>query len=241
MNLLVFHAIGELFSRAICAYDMPPVTITVPRYSMSQYFEIHPDNPQARLIRQASEIIRKGGVVVYPTDSCYALGCMLDNKTALNKIVKIRQLKKDHHFTLMCRDLSEISRYAKVANESFRLMKGLTPGPYTFILPATHEVPRRLWNPKAKTIGIRVPDNPVTLALLTELDQPLMSTTLILPETDMAMTDPYQIRVMLEHHVDLVIDSGFCGIEPSTVIDMTSGVPELRRLGVGPVDWLEKH
>jgi len=208
---------------------------------MSQYFEIHPDNPQLRLIRHSVDIIREGGVVVYPTDSCYALGCQLDDKSALSKIIRIRKLTKDHHFTLMCRDLSEISRYAKVSNESFRLMKGLTPGPYTFILPATHEVPRRLWNPKAKTIGIRVPDNPVTLALLGELDQPLMSTTLILPETDMAMTDPYQIRVMLEHQVDLIVDSGFCGIDPSTVIDMTSGLPEVVRHGVGPVDWLGKH
>lgn len=208
---------------------------------MSQYFEIHPENPQLRLVRQAVDIIRANGVVVYPTDSCYALGCLLDNKAALKRIINIRRLTKEHHFTLMCRDLSEISRYAKVENEAFRLMKNLTPGPYTFILPATHEVPRRLWNPKAKTIGIRVPDNPVTLAILAELDEPIMSTTLILPETDMAMTDPYKIRVMLEHQVDLIVDSGFCGIEPSTVIDMTSGLPLVKRLGVGPVDWLEKH
>ncbi|MGV6858391.1 MAG: L-threonylcarbamoyladenylate synthase [bacterium] len=208
---------------------------------MSQYFEIHPDNPQRRLIAQAVDIIREGGVVVYPTDSCYALGCSMGNKSAMEKIRKIRRVGKDHHFTLMCKDLSEISTFARVENHAFRLMKGLTPGPYTFILQATKEVPKRLMHPKRHTIGIRVPDNTIALALLEELGEPLMSSTLILPDTDLPMTDPYQIRVLLEHHVDLVIDGGFCDVDPSTVIDMTTGLPEVKRLGKGDVSWLELH
>jgi len=208
---------------------------------MSQFFEIHPKNPQVRLVRQAVEIIKTGGVIVYPTDSCYALGCRIDDKAALNRIINIRDLSKRHHFTLVCRDLAEISRFAKVENHAFRLMKSLTPGPYTFILAATHEVPRRLWNPKARTIGIRIPDNRVIQSILSEFGEPMMSTTLIMPDTDMAMTDPYQIRLLLEHRVDLVIDGGFCGIEPSTVIDMTAGTPAIVRQGLGPPEWLKSH
>jgi tRNA threonylcarbamoyl adenosine modification protein (Sua5/YciO/YrdC/YwlC family) len=208
---------------------------------MSQFFEVHPDNPQLRLIHQAVKIIQDGGVVVYPTDSCYALGCRLDDKSAMERIRRIRRVGKEHHFTLMSKDLSQISAYAKVGNDAYRLIKTLSPGPYTFILQATHEVPRRLWHPSKKTIGIRIPDNRIALALLEELGEPLLSSTLILPETDLPMTDPYQIRVMLEHEVDLVIDGGFCGIEPSTVIGLTSGIPELLRQGRGSVDWLEKH
>ena len=208
---------------------------------MSQYFEIHHQNPQHRLIAQAVSIIDRGGIIVYPTDSCYALGCHLGDKTAMERIRRIRQVGKEHHFTLMCRDLSEISNYAKVDNDAFRLMKHLTPGPYTFILQATRDVPKRLQNPKRKTIGIRVPDNLIALALLETLNQPIMSSTLMLPDTDMPLTDPYQIRVLLEHEVDLVIDGGFCDIEPSTVVDMTSGRPEVLREGKGELSWLELH
>ncbi len=210
-------------------------------HPMSQFFEIHPENPQLRLIRQAVSIVTNGGVVVYPTDSCYALGCLIGDKDAMERIRRIRKVGKDHHFTLMCRDLSEISSYAKIDNDAFRLMRSLTPGPYTFILNATREVPKRLQHPKRKTIGIRVPDNPIALALLEELGQPLLSSTLILPETDLPLTDPYQIRILLEHEVDLVIDGGFCDIDPSTVIDMTTGMPEVVRLGKGSIDWLERH
>lgn len=208
---------------------------------MSQYFEIHPENPQLRLIRQAVGIINKGGVIVYPTDSCYALGCLIGDKEAMERIRRIRKVDKDHHFTLMCRDLSEISTYAKIDNDAFRLMRSHTPGAYTFILNATREVPKRLLHPKRKTIGIRVPDNQIALALLEELGQPLLSSTLILPETDLPLTDPYQIRILLEHQVDLVIDGGFCDIEPSTVIDMTDGMPVVLRQGKGPVDWISRH
>lgn len=208
---------------------------------MSQFFEIHPDNPQRRLITQAVDIVRQGGVIVYPTDSCYALGCHMGDKSAMEKIRRIRQVGKDHHFTLMCQDLSEISAYSKLENHAFRLMKTLTPGPYTFILPATKEVPRRLQHPKRLTIGIRVPENNIALALLEELGEPMMSSTLILPDTDLPLTDPYQIRVLLEHEVSLVIDGGFCDVEASTVIDMTTGLPEVIRKGKGSTGFLELH
>lgn len=208
---------------------------------MSQYFEIHHENPQHRLIAQAVDIIDRGGIIVYPTDSCYALGCHLGDKTAMERIRRIRQVGKDHHFTLMCRDLSEISCYAKVDNDAFRMMKHLTPGPYTFILKATRDVPKRLQHPKRKTIGIRIPDNRIALALLETLNQPIMSSTLLLPDTEMPLTDPYQIRVLLEQAVDLVIDGGFCDIEPSTVVDMTDGRPEVLRHGKGDVSWLGLH
>jgi tRNA threonylcarbamoyl adenosine modification protein (Sua5/YciO/YrdC/YwlC family) len=208
---------------------------------MSQFFEIHPDNPQPRLIHQAVDILHQGGLVAYPTDSCYALGCHLGDKAAMERIRRIREVDKEHHFTLMCRDLSEISSYTKLENDAYRLMKNLTPGPYTFILKASRDVPRRLQHPKRRTIGIRVPDNQITLALLEALGQPIMSSTLILPDTELPLTDPYQIRVILEHDVNLVIDGGFCDIEPSTVIDMTTGLPEVLRAGKGSLDWLERH
>ncbi len=208
---------------------------------MSQYFEIHPDNPQARLIKQAVDIINKGGVVIYPTDSIYAIGCHLGDKKAMDKIRMIRQLDKNHNFTLVCRDLSEISHYAQVDNMNYRLMKTLTPGPYTFILPATREVPKRLLNPKRKTIGIRVPDNAVCTALLTELDQPLMSSTLSLPNEDYPLSDPYQIRLKLESMVDLIIDGGYSGHEPTTVVNLTNEKPEITRQGLGSADWLTQH
>jgi tRNA threonylcarbamoyl adenosine modification protein (Sua5/YciO/YrdC/YwlC family) len=208
---------------------------------MSQYFEIHPDNPQQRLIRQAVAIIDGGGVVAYPTDSCYALGCHIGDKAAMERIQRIRHLEDDHNFTLMCRDVSDVSTYAKLDNIAYRLIRNLTPGPYTFILKATHEVPRRMQAPKRKTIGVRIPEHNICQALLAELGQPLMSTTLIMPDDDMPMTDPYQIRVFLEQQLDLVIDGGFCGLEPTTVIDLVEGHPNVVRLGKGPVDWLQSH
>lgn len=208
---------------------------------MSQFFEIHPDNPQHRLIGEAVTLLERGGVIVYPTDSCYALGCHLGDKKAMQRIRKIRQVDKEHHFTLICRDLSEISNYARVDNDAYRLLKSLTPGPYTFILDATKDVPKRLQHPKRKTIGIRVPDNEIVRSLLEAHGQPIMSSTLILPETDLPLTDPYQIRVMLEHDVDLVIDGGFCEVEPTTVIDLTSGLPQVLRHGKGDLSWLDVH
>jgi len=208
---------------------------------MSQYFEIHPDNPQNRLIKKAVEIINKGGVIIYPTDSSYAIGCHLGDKKAVDRIRMIRHLDKNHNFTLICRDLSEISRYAIVDNMNYRLMKSLTPGPYTFILPASREVPKRLLNPKRKTIGIRVPDNAVCISLLEELDQPLMSSTLSLPNDEYPLTDPYQIRLKLEHAVDLIIDGGYSGHEPTTVVNLVDDKPEILRQGLGSADWLTQH
>lgn len=208
---------------------------------MSQYIEVHSDNPQARLIKQAVDIINKGGVIIYPTDSSYAIGCHIGDKKAMDKIRMIRQLDKNHDFTLVCRDLAEISHYAQVDNINYRLMKNLTPGPYTFILPATREVPKRLLNPKRKTIGIRVPDNAVCTALLTELDQPLMSSTLSLPNEDYPLTDPYQIRLKLESLVDLILDGGYSGHEPTTVVSLINDKPEILRQGKGSADWLTQH
>jgi len=203
---------------------------------MSQFFQIHPDNPQQRLIDKAVEIIDGGGVIVYPTDSGYALGCHLGDKTAMERIRSIRQVDAKHNFTLVCRDLSEIALYAKVENNVYRLIKSYTPGPYTFILKATKEVPRRLQNPKRKTIGLRVPDNRIAQALLETLGNPLMSSTLILPGDDMPLTDPYDIRDTLEHSLDLVIDGGYCGFEPTTVVEFTDDVPVVVRQGSGVVD-----
>lgn len=206
---------------------------------MSQFFQIHPDNPQQRLIAQAAEIIRRGGVVVYPTDSGYALGCQLGNKNALQTIRRIRKLDDKHNFTLLCRDLSELGTYARVGNSAYRLLKNHTPGPYTFILKATSEVPKRLMHPKRRTIGLRVPDNEVALALLNELDEPLMSVTMILPGEQAPMTDPYEIRQTLEHELDLIIDGGFCGMEPSSVIDLVDDSPVVLRRGLGDVSHFE--
>ncbi|MCL4129566.1 UNVERIFIED_CONTAM: hypothetical protein GTU68_017362 [Idotea baltica] len=200
---------------------------------MSQFFSIHPDNPQHRLIRQASEIVRKGGIIVYPTDSAYALGCHVGDKKALDKIRQIRQLDKNHNFTLMCRDLSELSVYAKVDNQVYRSIKAHTPGPYTFILDATSEVPRRLMHPKRKTIGLRVPGNPIALELLEDLGEPIMSVTLIMPGDEYPLTDPYDIRDMLEHHVDLIVEGGYCGLEPTTVVDLSGDTPVIVRQGMG--------
>ncbi len=200
---------------------------------MAQFFQIHPENPQVRLIRQAADIVRAGGLIVYPTDSAYALGCHIGDKTALDRIRSIRQLDKHHNFTLMCRDFSELSTYAKVDNLTFRALKNHTPGPYTFILEATNEVPRRLMHPKRKTIGLRVPDNAIALALMEELGEPLMSSSLLLPGEEYPPIDPYEMRDTLQHHVELVIDGGYCGMEATTVVDMTGEYPEVIREGCG--------
>lgn len=206
---------------------------------MSQFFQIHPENPQPRLINRAAEVVRGGGVIVYPTDTGYALGCAIGDKHALDRIVLIRRLDERHHFTIVCRDLSEIGLYAKVDNSVYRILKGLTPGPYTFILPATREVPRRLQQPKRKTIGIRVPGNPIALALLEALGAPLLSTTLILPGRQVPESDPQDIRDLLERQVDLIIDGGYGGLEPTTVVDFQEGVPVVVRAGLGPTTPFE--
>lgn len=206
---------------------------------MSQFFYVHPDNPQSRLIHQAVAIIRQGGVIVYPTDSGYALGCLLENKQAFERICRIRRLNDKHHFTLLCRDLAEISTYARVDNITYRLLKNNTPGQYTFILKGTKEVPRRLMNSKRKTIGLRIPDNQIALDLLDALGEPMMSTSLILPNKDVAESDPEEIRMTLEHAVDCIIHGGYIGEQPTTVIDLSDDVPVICRYGTGDTDPFE--
>jgi len=208
---------------------------------MSQYFQIHPENPQYRLIKQAVDIINQGGVVIYPTDSSYAIGCRLDDKKSAERIRDIRGLGKEHNFTLVCKDLSEISQYAIVDNMNYRLIKSITPGAYTFVLKASREVPKRIQNPKRKTIGIRIPDNAITQSLLEELREPIMSSTLILPDDGLPMTDPYQIRLALEQKVDLIIDGGYSGHDPTTVIDLMEDRPVILREGQGDINWLKSH
>lgn len=200
---------------------------------MSQFFAIHPDNPQARLLRQAAAIVEEGGLIVYPTDSGYALGCQLGNKVALERIRRLRQLDKNHNMTLVCRDLSQLGMYAKVSNPIFRLLKAFTPGAYTFILNATHEVPRLMLHPKRKTLGLRVPENVITSALLDCLDAPLMSTTLILPGATAPLSQPEAIADLLGNQIDLIIDGGPCGHEPTTVVDLTGDFPVILREGKG--------
>ncbi|MEZ8189886.1 MULTISPECIES: L-threonylcarbamoyladenylate synthase [unclassified Vibrio] len=200
---------------------------------MSQFFYVHPDNPQARLITQAVAIIRNGGVVVYPTDSGYALGCQLENKQALERICKIRRIDDKHNFTLLCRDLSELSLYARVDNVAFRLLKAHTPGAYTFIFKATKEVPKRLMNAKRRTIGIRVPDNKIALDLLEAMGEPLMSTSLILPGNETTESDPEEIRDSLEHAVDVILNGGYLGEQPTTVIDFSDDDAVVLRRGAG--------
>lgn len=202
---------------------------------MAQYFTIHPDNPQPRLVRRAVEIVREGGVIVYPTDSCYALGCHLGDKSAMERMRAIRQVDARHHFALVCRDLAEISVYARVDNTQFRLLKSATPGSYTFILKATRELPKRLLHPSRRTIGLRVPDHRVVQALLAELGEPLLSSTLMLPGDEWPLNDTAEIRDRLEHAVDLVLDSGSCGITPTTVVDLTGEAPVVTRVGKGSV------
>ncbi|MAV27529.1 MAG: threonylcarbamoyl-AMP synthase [Gammaproteobacteria bacterium] len=203
---------------------------------MSQFFRIHPETPQVRLVRQAVGILNAGGVIAYPTDSAYALGCHIGDKQALQKIRQVRRLDADHHFSLVCRDLSDLGVYAKVSNTAYRMLKAATPGAYTFVLPATREVPRRLVDRRRKTIGLRVPDNEICRALLSELGEPIMSSTLILPDESYPMTDPLDIRDELEHQVDLVIDGGFCGMETTTVVDLEGDVPLVLREGMGAIE-----
>ena len=200
---------------------------------MSQFFQIHPDNPQLRLIKQAVQIIQSGGLVALPTDCCYALVCQLDNKDAVERVRRIRGVDDKHHLTMMCRDLSDLSLYAKVDNRQFRLLKSATPGAFTFILEATKEVPRRLSHPARKTIGLRVPEHSIVQALLEELGQPLIGTTLIMPGEGEALTDPEEVRDRLEKQIDLVIDGGACSLDPTTVIDLTDDEPQLIRQGRG--------
>jgi tRNA threonylcarbamoyl adenosine modification protein (Sua5/YciO/YrdC/YwlC family) len=200
---------------------------------VTEYFELHPQNPQVRLVRQAADIVRGGGVIAYPTDSCYALGCHIGDKDALERVRRIRQADRHHHFTLVCRDLTEISKYAKVSTWQFRLLKACTPGPYTFLLQATRETPRRLQHEKRHTIGIRVPDHSVPRMLLEELGEPLMSSTLMLPGDDLPLNDGQEIRERLDHQVDAVLDGGSCGFEPTTVIDMSTQPPVVVRKGLG--------
>ena len=209
------------------------------KITMGQYLEIHPQNPQARLVSQAVDVVRRGGLMVYPTDSSYALGCHLDDKAAMERMARLRQIDNTHNFTLMCRDLSELSQYAKVDNQSFRLMKSLTPGPYTFVLKATREVPRRLQNPKRKTIGLRVPDNLIAHAILEMLNEPIMSSTLIMPGEEMPENDAEDIFEKLSKLVDLVIDGGPCHLEPTTVLDLTEEQPKILRQGRGVIDSLD--
>lgn len=206
---------------------------------MSLFFQIHPDNPQGRLISQAVDMMRDGGVVVYPTDSCYALGCRIGDKVAAERIRTIRRLEPKHDFTLMCNELSEVGTYAKLDNPAFRLIKSLTPGPYTFILQATKEVPKRLLTPKRKTIGLRIPQNPIVNALLETLGEPIISTTLILPGDEYPLSDPYEMRDVLDKHVDLIIDGGYCGLEPTTVVDMLDDVPNIVRVGLGDTSMID--
>ena len=202
---------------------------------MAQYLSIHPEDPQPRRIRQAVDIVREGGVIVYPTDSSYALGCHIGDKSAMQRIRRIRQAGKDHNFTLVCRDLGEIATYARVDNWAYRLLKSLTPGPYTFILRASHEVPRRLQNPKRRSIGLRVPAHPIPAAILAELNEPIMSSTLTLPGDDMPLTDPDEIQVRIGNQIELIVDGGRAGIEPTSVIDLSAGTVEVLRVGRGDV------
>jgi tRNA threonylcarbamoyl adenosine modification protein (Sua5/YciO/YrdC/YwlC family) len=200
---------------------------------VAQYIEIHPVNPQPRLIRLAAEMVRAGGIIVYPTDSCYALGCHIGDKAAMDRMRVIRQVDEKHHFSLVCRDLSEVATYAKVDNVQYRLLKAATPGCYAFILEATREVPKRLQHPNRRTIGIRIPDHPVVRALLAELGEPLLSSTLTLPGEDVPLNDPDEFRERLDHQVDLILDSGSCGVEPTTIVNLTGPEPVITRVGKG--------
>ncbi len=205
---------------------------------MAQFFSVHPTHPQPRLVRQAAEIVRQGGLIAYPTDSCYALGCHIGDKDAMDRLRSVRGIDDKRHLTLMCRDLSEIAAYAILDNVQYRLLKAATPGSYTFILRATREVPRRLMHPRRKTIGVRVPQHPVAHALLAELNEPMLSATLQLPGDEAPMSEGVDIRARLEHQLDLILDAGHCGIVPSTVLDLTGGTPVVLRAGSGPVDVL---
>lgn len=204
---------------------------------MARFFEIHPDNPQQRLVNQAVQMVNQGALIAYPTDSGYALGAKLGNGEAVERIKGLRELDDDHHYTLVCHDFAQLSKFVFVPNPVFRLIKSHTPGPYTFILPATREVPRRFMNPKKRTVGVRIPDNPITQALVTTLAEPLLSSTLLLPGDDIAMSDGWEVKERLDNVVDAVID-GQCGNEPTTVVDFSSGDPVVTRVGAGdPADF----
>ncbi|MBS24256.1 MAG: threonylcarbamoyl-AMP synthase [Gammaproteobacteria bacterium] len=200
---------------------------------MAEFLQVHPDNPESRVLKQAVDVLLHGGVIVYPTDSTYALGCHIGDKSALERIRRIRQLGPRHNFTLICSDLSSLATYAKVHNSAYRILKAYTPGPYTFVLKATAEVPRRLMHPKRKTIGLRVPENRIAQSLLTILGGPLMSTSLILPGKQEHLLDPYEMRLKIGKLVDLIIDGGACGLEPTTMVDLVEGVPVVKRVGKG--------
>ena len=203
---------------------------------MARYFDVHPDNPQRRAVGQIADLVRRDGLIAYPTDSCYALGCRLGNPEGLDRIRAIRKLDRRHHFTLVCQDFAQLGQFVIVDNAVFRAIKAATPGSYTFILPATKEVPRRLMHEKKKTVGVRIPDHVVTQALLAELGEPLVSSTLLLPDVPEPMTQGWEIKEELDHVVDAVVDSGECGVEPTTVVDFSSGEPEIVRRGAGDPD-----
>ncbi|MBO0872488.1 MAG: threonylcarbamoyl-AMP synthase [Pseudonocardia sp.] len=200
---------------------------------MAKYVDVHPVDPQPRAIRQVADLVRSGGLIAYPTDSCYALGCSLDNREGRDRIVRIRRLDEHHHFTIVCRDFAQLGQFAHLDNVVFRAVKAATPGSYTFILPATREVPRRLQHPRKKTIGVRIPQHRVAQALLAELGEPLLSSTLLLPDSDEPMTDGWEIKDRLDNELDAVVDSGECGLEPTTVVDFSDDVPEVVRVGAG--------
>ncbi|WP_214370728.1 L-threonylcarbamoyladenylate synthase [Pseudonocardia sp. H11422] len=206
---------------------------------MARYFDVHPDNPQRRAIGQVVDLVRDGGLIAYPTDSCFALGCQLGNKEGLDRIREIRDLDDRHHFTLVCSDFAQLGQFVQVSNAVFRLIKASTPGSYTFILPATRDVPRRLLHPRKKTVGVRIPQHAVAQAILTELGEPLLSSTLLLPDQDEPMTQGWEIKERLDHTVDAVIDSGDCGTEPTTVIDLSDTEPEIVRRGAGDISRFE--
>lgn len=206
---------------------------------MARYFDVHPDNPQPRAIRQVVDVIREGGLIAYPTDSCFALGCQLGNRSGLERIRDIRHLDDKHHFTLVCRDFAQLGQFVHVSNSVFRLVNASTPGSYTFILPATKEVPRRLMHPRKRTVGVRVPKHTVTQALLAELGEPLLSSTLLLPDQDEPMTHGWEIKERLDHVLDAVVDAGDCGTEPTTVIDLSQPEPEILRRGAGDTSRFE--
>jgi tRNA threonylcarbamoyl adenosine modification protein (Sua5/YciO/YrdC/YwlC family) len=206
---------------------------------MARYLDVHPDNPQPRLISQVGDLIRGGGLIAYPTDSCYALGCQLGNKAGLDRIREIRRLDGKHHFTLVCADFAQLGQFVKVSNAVFRLVKATTPGSYTFILPATREVPKQLLHPKKQTVGVRIPKHTVTQALLAELGEPLLSSTLLLPDEEEPLTQGWEIKERLDHQLDAVVDSGDCGLEPTSVIDLSGDEPEIMRRGAGDVSRFE--
>jgi tRNA threonylcarbamoyl adenosine modification protein (Sua5/YciO/YrdC/YwlC family) len=200
---------------------------------VAKYFDVHPDNPQARAVNQVVDLVRGDGLIAYPTDSCFALGCRMGNKDGLDRLREIRHLDERHHFTLMCSDFAQLGQFATINNALFRSIKAATPGPYTFILPATREVPRRLLHPKKKTVGVRIPDHVVALAILRELGEPMVTSTLLLPGEEEPMTQGWEIKETLDHQLDAVVDSGECGTEPTTVIDFSSGEADILRQGAG--------